>query len=498
MRRIVARKHEPAHAHGRRPGRALQARVAFLVAAWIFAPRALWAQAEVQPDALREPVVAVTSHTGVFGGEPVRYTAMVAETFLKDADSVAQAAVITISYVRDDVADRSSRPVMFLFNGGPGASSSPLHMSAFGPKRRSDGTLEANPHSPLDKVDLVFIDPVGTGYSRVLPGGDGQPYWSRTGDAAAVKSVIVDWLARHGRLDSPRYLAGQSYGTMRAALILGEDNELDFEGVLLFALVGYAAGREMPFVTSLPTFASAAWHYERIARVGRTVDEVYEEAVAFARTDYVTALIRGGSLPAAERRRIAERMASLIGLSVDFIAEHDLMVGKTAFMFELLRDQNLRTGLLDVRVTAVRDTTRRSGRDDPALVGATRSSGDEEGPLPLSSLEIYFTRDLDFQTTERYIGVNFDVNAAWDHEGREDVVPVFAAAMRADPDLRLFWSAGYYDLTTPAYSARYALDRTGVPADRLTAAYFPGGHSVFNEQSNLEVLAEKVRRFVQP
>jgi carboxypeptidase C (cathepsin A) len=371
-------------------------------------------------------------------------------------------------------------------------------MSAFGPKRREGDGLAANPHSPLDAVDLVFIDPVGTGFSRVLPGGDGQPYWSRTGDGAAVKSVILNWLTENGRQESPRYLAGQSYGTVRAAVILGETNDADFDGVLLFALVGSAAGREMPFVTSLPTFAAAAWHYNRIDRAGRSVDEVFQEAVEFARTDYVTALIRAGSLPASERGQIARRMSSLIGLPAELIEENDLMIDKTTFMFELLREQNLRTGLLDVRVTAVRDTTRMSGRDDPALAGANRS--DERSATrvrPPSSLETYFTRDLAFTTEERYIGVNFEVNSAWDWEDRRDVVPIYARAMRSDPDLRLFWAAGYFDLTTPAYAARYALDRTGIPADRLTAAYFPGAHSVFDEEANLAELAESVRRFVR-
>lgn len=440
-----------------------------------------------------QPIVARTSHSGVFNGEQVAYTATVAENFVYDEHGAPQGYLTTIAYVRVGVADPASRPIMFLFNGGPGASSSPLHMGAFGPRRRDGSSTVENPLSPLNAFDLVFIDPVGTGFSRVFAQADGKQFWSRSGDARAVKDLIKNWLKENGREASPRFLAGQSYGTTRAAMILKNHHDITFDGVMLFALVGNIQGAEMPFVTSLPTMATTAWEYKKIRRGGRTIDQVYEQAVEFARGEYVTALIRGSSLPARDKRRIAEKMSALIGLPADLIAEKDLRIDKTTFMFELIKDRDLRTGLLDTRVTAVRDLTKTSGRDDPALGGGQTRPRDS-GP---NALDIYFRETLGFNTPERpYHGVNFDVNAAWDHEGMGEINPAIGEAMKRNPNMRLFWVGGYFDLTTPAYGARYAIDQAGIPGDRVTSALFPGGHSVFYDEDNRAALSRAVIRFV--
>lgn len=460
------------------------------------------------------PRVAVTKHEGAFNGQTVRYTATVAETLLNDAAGRPAAMATTIAYVRDGVKDRAQRPVMFLFNGGPGASSSPLHMSALGPYKRtpapagdrSGGGWVANPASPLDAVDLVFIDPVGTGFSRPLPAVDAKPFYSNSGDAQAVKTVIQAWLKANGREASPRFLAGESYGTTRAATIVGISKDLPFDGVLLIALAGEVPGREMPYVVALPTMAAGAWHYEKIDRAGRTVDEVFAEAVQFARTEYVTALIQGGSLPAAEKRRIAERMSALVGLPAALIEEKNLRLSKNDWMFNILRDRTLRTGLLDVTVTAPLEPGQDGAIDDPALgVVPKRVAGAPAGPppspaaigpVPSPAVGRYLTEVLKYPASEPYYGVNFSVNAAWTHERRSNPYEALGAAMQADPKLRLFWAAGYYDLTTPAYAGRYVLDQAGVPAGQLTAAYFAGPHGVYDGEANLARFNAAVREFV--
>ena len=450
----------------------------------------------VRKGAERSPIVAVTQHSGVFNGEAVDYTATVSENFAYSDDGKPLAYVTTIAYTRNGVADPDARPVMFLFNGGPGASSSPLHMGAFGPRRRIDNeaTVVENQFSPLNEVDLVFIDPVGTGFSRIFDDADGAKFWGRSADALSVKTVIEQWLEKNGRTKSPRYLAGQSYGTIRAAMILKNHPELAFDGVLLFALVNNAEGLELPHVAALPTMAATAWHYEKIDRKGRSVEDVFQQAVDFARSDYLTALFLGSSLPEKEKQKLAKRMSAMIGLPASLIEEKDLRVDKTTFMFDLLKDRKLRTGLLDTRVTAVRDLTRTSGRDDPALGGGrTRSAGGAR-----TSLETYFIEDLQFATPEQpYHGVNFDVNFVWNHEGMTNVMPALGEAMTANPDMRLFWVGGYYHLTTPAYGARYAINQSGAPADRVVSALFPGGHSVFYDEENREGLARAVIEFVQ-
>lgn len=457
--------------------------------------------------------VAVTKHKGVFNGQAVAYTATVADYLVAGADGKPGASIVTIAYTRD-VKDAARRPVMFVYNGGPGASSSPLHLGALGPMRKAaagapkDAPLRENPFSPLDAFDLVFIDPVGTGFSRPFPGADTKAWYGRTGDAKAVASAIQQWLKANKREASPRFMAGESYGTTRAAMILKTAPDLHFDGVALIALVGDADGREMPYVAALPTMAAGAWYHNRIDRKGRTVQQAFDEALDFARSDYVTALIKGSSLPAAERRRVAERMSQLTGLPVELIESKNLRLSKNDFMFNLLKDQTLRTGLLDVRVTAPLEPGQEGAIDDPALgVMPKRAPGaapaDNKafnpaslGAIPNPVLGRYVSEDLKFKTTEPYYALNFIVNSAWDHEGNGDVNAAVGEAMKADPKLRLFWAAGLYDLTTPAYAARYTLDQDGIPADRLTAVYFDGPHGVYEGDDNLAKFNAALKAFV--
>jgi carboxypeptidase C (cathepsin A) len=481
-------------------------RTALAVAAVLAVATPASARAQTAP-AVRTPAVAVTHHSVKIAGQDIRYTATVAEHFLKDSTGTPLASLVTTAYVRDDTPARSARPVMFLFNGGPGASSTPLHLSAFGPARRTgaDGaqSMVNNPDSPLDVVDLVFIDPVGTGFSRPFSGMDGRRFWSRTGDAASVRSVIEEWIEQNGRQASPKFLCGESYGTTRAALIIKNPGSLRFDGVLLFAVVGDLSGREMPFVASLPTFATTAWYYDRVPRAGRTVQQVFDQAAEFARTEYVSALIRGGSLPASERARIARKMSSLIGLSPQLIETSNLRVSKDTFMLNLLKDRGMRTGQLDSRATARLDAPkRRPPYDDPGMnYDPEAPAGNSSVALPQSSVagspvDLYFKHDLAFATTETYNALNLDVNAAWNHEGFTDVNSAIGDAMRRDPKLRVFWTGGFFDITTPLFAARYALDQAGIPGDRMTGAAFPAGHSVFMEAANRAALTAAVRRFV--
>lgn len=459
---------------------------------------------------------ALTRHSGLFNGQPVTYEARVESWRALPAPAEAPATsrpgpegqIVTTSYIRTDMP-AGPRPVIFLFNGGPGASTTPLHFGAFGPKRRvGEGIgqqMVDNPHSLLDVADLVFIDPVGTGYSRPASSDAGQAFWTPTGDALSVKGVIADWLGFHGRQASPRYVLGQSYGTTRAALIAHHGSALKLDGVLLFALVARPPGLEMPYVTTLPSFAASAWSHGRIPRQGRTASQVYAAAVEFARTDYVSALIAGASLPPEVRRDVAQAMSDLIGLPVELILEKDLRLSRADFYLNLLKDQGLRTGQLDARATRPLDApAQRPPYDDPGLnYIPPRPAEVMTGALPvaagLSAVESYFKSHLAFETAETYEALNLEVNAAWKWGEGEDQAPQrLAEAMAADPQLRVFWAAGLFDLSTPAYAGRYMLDQAGVPADRLTAVLFDSGHSVFVDPEGLSALSAAVRDFVRP
>jgi carboxypeptidase C (cathepsin A) len=469
---------------------------------------ALWFE-PASAQSLETGLTAHTPHHGVFEGQAVQYDAIVETSLLPGADGETAGRLVTTSYVAQGAGDASERPVLFLFNGGPGASTTPLHFSAFGPMRRfGDGEsayLQPNPDSLLDRADLVFIDPVGTGFSIPESEDDGAQFWSREGDARSVADVIAAWLERHDRTVSPRFVLGQSYGTIRAAEIARLAPELDLDGVLLFALVPDGRGEDTGYALSFPSMAATAWYHQRIDRDDRSVTEVFDAAVAFVEDTYLPALEQGDALPETEAAALAETMSGFLGLPADFITEKNLRLSNRDFMFALLEDEGLRTGQLDARATARLDApAQRPPYDDPGLSYHPGEPTEPEGEPALrfdpeahdSIVEAYYDTLLGFDPERPYRALNLDVNAAWDHQDWRPIIPHLAAAMQADPELTLFWAAGLYDLSTPAYGGRYALDQGGVPADRLTAAYFPAGHSVFVGEDNRALLGDAVRTFL--
>src|SRR5262245_47508850 len=242
--------------------------------------------------------IAVTRHTVHVHDTAIAYTATVAEDIIKDDKGAPGAAVVTITYTRDGIRDLAHRPVLFAFNGGPGASSSPLHMSAMGPvvrerqgsKDRGGSQYVENTSSPLDVTDLVFIDPVSTGFSRPLPGVDPKQWYGGIADAVEVATVIKNWLTTHHREASPKYLAGESYGTTRAGLIVRYAPYLKFDGVILVSGGGSDEDPNANAVDLLANMAVGAWYHKRVDRRGLTAQRFYEDALAFGRSDYHAAL----------------------------------------------------------------------------------------------------------------------------------------------------------------------------------------------------------------
>jgi carboxypeptidase C (cathepsin A) len=452
-----------------------------------------------QAAAARTPAVSVTEHAGTYNGQAIRYTATVAETFVPGPDGTPAGSMVTTTYIRQDVTDRATRPVLFAFNGGPGASSTPLHLNAFGPRRYVTAAgrgreMGDNPYSPLDAMDLVFIDPIGTGFSRLLPGADGRHFWSVSGDAASVKAFILRWLAANGREASPRFLCGESYGTTRAAQIVSLGSDLSFDGVLLLSMTGAPEGPDLPYVMLLPTYAATAAFHGKVDAAGRTPAEIFDEALRFARRDYVSALIQGGSLAPDEKTRVAAEMSRRIGLPAAFIEAKDLRVGKLDFMLNLLKDRGLRTGQIDARVTGRLEdhADKKPPYDDPSMFSAR---GGPQRP----TAHLYFTEELKFPAAEQYNPLNLEINAKWTFDverAMRDPVSLVGAAMKDQPTLRLFWAAGYYDITTPLANGKYILDHAGVPPERLTIAAFPTGHMPYEGDENLSRFNQAVRDFV--
>ncbi len=479
----------------------------------------VWGESAI-PAALvaRKPAVARNAYLGTFGGKRMPFTATVEEQLLRDARGMPDASVVTIAYTREGVRNLARRPVTFVFNGGPGSSSSPLHMSGIGPRLTSGDSTIDNHDSILDATDLVFIDPVGTGFSRPFTTEIGRrEYWTRSGDAASVAQVIRDWLRAHGRERSPKYLLGESYGTTRAALILRDDPDLRFNGVVLVAVVagggedGGAADRDRGYVAEIPTLAASAYFHGAGSPGVRSALAAFERAAAFGDARYAQALGSAASLAEGERERVAGQLAPLVGVDSALIVSHDLRLTKDDWMLHVLAARELRTGMLDTRVTSKRDTTRTGGLNDPAFNGGqmhfgtamlvpSMLPGDSAPPPPFPRapvLERYLKLDLGFPTLESYRSLNLDINVVWDYESGIDAVAPLAAAMRRSPKLRLFWAGGLFDLTTPAHGVQVALARAGVPANRTTAAIVPAGHSVFADSATRRVLAQRLRAWIR-
>lgn len=450
---------------------------------------------------------AVTQHTVKINGQDVAYTATVAEDLIADDQGHPGAAVVTIAYTRDGVSDMGKRPVLFAFNGGPGASSSPLHMNALGPLVREGDGYAPNATSPLDAADLVFIDPVSTGFSRALPGVDPRQWYGGKADAVEVATVIRDWLAAHHRERSPRFLAGESYGTTRAALIAKYVPDLRFNGVILISGGGGGAGASGAYLDTLPNFAAGAWFHGMVDRQGKSVEQFYSDARAFARGGYAAALAKGAGLTPEERHVVAARMAQLIGLSSSFIEDRQLKISPNDWMFNLLKDKGLRAGLLDSRATGKWCPNMQGAIDDPAMgfvSSQTCAPPDQPptpatvGPRPSSAVARFLNDQLKFADTDSYYGVNFTANSQWRHDpSEESTAQIMARAMQADPRLSLAAISGLFDLLS---NDGDGFAKAGVPVERLHLLRLAGGHEVysttFGGNHDRQLFDDAVREFV--
>lgn len=464
--------------------------------------------------AIPDPVVSITKHSGTFGGQRIGYTATAGETYLKDDKGTPRARIFSIAYVKDGGA--KDRPVTFLFNGGPGSGSLWLHMGAFGPKRvaiPSDGSddgagpfrITDNPDSPLDVTDIVFIDPVGTGFSTALGDTDPQEFWGVTKDAESVAEFIRIWLSENGRWNSPKYLGGESYGTTRTAAVVdqleGRYNDVALNGLIListildFAAQAEVPGNEMQYVLSLPSMAVTARYHGKLSDPGASTAALAAEARAFAMGDYITALMQGTALQGTERAAIRTRLARFTGLSETFLEQADLRVSTGRFYKELLRDRGLTVGRLDARYTG-RDFDNAGERpdNDPSFYGI-------DGGYT-AALNAYVRDTLKFSPERQYVTIGGVRNWDWELRGGEsryykNVAPYIGKALRENSDLRVMVAQGWYDFATPFFGAEYALSRTGMATDRIDYRYYDSGHMMYVNQGDLVKLNADLRGFIR-
>ena len=459
-----------------------------------------------------------TRHTAHIGSAQVDYTASFAATVLKDANGVPQATISATSYTRDGINDLAHRPVIFMFNGGPGASSSPLHFSALGPRRIVESGAERhlidNDDSPLDVADLVFIDPVGTGFSQVLPGGDGKAYWTMDGDAKAALALVRDWLRVHDRTASPVYVAGQSYGGFRVAMMTKYAQDLPLAGLILVSPMldasgtSEAPGNDLPYILNLPSMSALAWYHQRIARGGRTLEQQFAEATQFAQGAYASALMQGSALPARERTRIAARMATLTGLPATAILAADLRLSTDAFRSQLL---------LSARKVPAQEAGQEIGRLDGRIIAGKRPAKTAAQPSGDPSLVVsgsraafikaYYRDELHVLENAPYVTLSFAVNGGWNwHPGDDEpgglfylnATPHIAALMQHQPGTRLMLAGGYYDLAVPYLGAQYVLAHAGIAPSRIHVVGFASGHSPYDDAPGLHQFTREIRAFTAP
>jgi carboxypeptidase C (cathepsin A) len=483
-------------------------------AAFVAAQEALPA-AEAQESKPVTPVVARSQQSGEFHGTRMDYEVVAGETILEDKDGKQQAAIFSTAYLRLGVEDRSARPVTFLWNGGPGSASVWLHMGVFGPVRvdvpsdaRDDGgppyRVLPNPGAFLDVSDVVFVDPVGTGFSRML--GDSKPedFYGVQQDARSIARFIRQWLRENGRWNSPKFIGGESYGTTRSAAVVreleGAFDDVALNGILLisaildFSIVDTADGNELPHLTHLPTMAATAWYHKQ-AGAGRPLADFVAEARAFALGGYAQALLRGASLPAAERAAVRAELARFTGLSEDLIERNDLRLHPERFQKDLLRARGLTVGRLDSRyVGEALDDAGETPDTDPSFYGI-------DGAYT-AAVNTYLRETLGVEMEREYTIIG-GLGAPWDWrlgEGRGEtylnLAPYVGTAMRQNSGLRVFVACGYYDFATPFFGAEYSLNRVGVPADRVEFAYYESGHMMYVNHECLAQLQRDARQFI--
>jgi carboxypeptidase C (cathepsin A) len=454
---------------------------------------------------LPAPAQFVTHHQIVIRGKTLQYTAIAGDTFLTNPSGDVIGSFFSFSYIKDSPASEQ-RPVMFVFNGGPGSASIWLQMGVVGPKHAvlSDlinpsvvppFKLEDNPNCLLDVADIVFIDPIGTGYSRILGKGTPKDFFGVDEDVSSVAQFMERWLDKHNRWNSPKFVMGESYGSFRAAILpralmggptyMGVMRGITLNGiVLLGTTLGQGPGMNAETqlwheALELPGEAATAWYQGKVDKNGQSLSDYFESADHYARTTYIEALRKdaAGTLDKAERDAVAQKLAAFTGLAVTDIPKN-LKLQAHTFETKLLADKNLTVGAYDSRYTL---PTLHSGNepvaDDPAM--------GQYVPGFVAAFHQMLIQDLKIDLDRPYGAIVWQgILAGWNWN-RAGVPPGQSAAvdlgvaMRRDSALKVLVGAGYYDLVTSAATARHDLEEAGISNDRMTFKVYESGHMLY-------------------
>jgi carboxypeptidase C (cathepsin A) len=474
-----------------------------------------------EPTPIPPETSAVTDHELTLDGKTLRYKATAGTLLINGDDEKPYGSVFFVAYTLADTADPRTRAVTFLYNGGPGSASMWLHMGSIGPVRVATASPEAtgpgpyqvapNQYSLLDKTDLVFIDAVGTGYSRPVGRGTIRDFAGTDQDVRAFARFIQRYISVNHRWNSPKFLFGESYGTTRSAALANalEEDGVALNGVILVSSIlnyfALAPGSDAQYIGNLPSYAAIAWHFEKVTRKPADEKAFLNEVRAFARGPYAEALAQGHNLTQAQVDSVAARLAAYTGLSVQFIKEANLRISPTRFRKELLRDRRLIVGRYDARFEGTdSDAAGENPGYDPSSTGITGAF--------VSALHDYMERELKYTSKDTYFPSGPGINQGWDHSHRVGsggagrgnamrdayVAGDLAEAMRKNPRLRVLSVNGLFDLATPFFRTEYDLAHMQLEPKLRTNVeftYYHSGHMVYLDLDSLRQLKADLAAF---
>lgn len=463
-----------------------------------------------------EENIVVTDHAVKINGANIAYKATAGTLVLKNDGGNSTAAMFYVSYTKEGVEDIKSRPVTFCFNGGPGSSSIWLHLGVLGPKcvdMNEEGTaakqpyqLLDNPYSILDVTDLVFIDPVSTGYSRSAPGEDAKQFHGVEEDVKSVAEFIRLYTTRHERWQSPKFLAGESYGTTRAAALaleLHDSHHLYLNGIMLissvlnFQTISFTAGNDLPYILFLPSYTATAWYHKKLPADLQKLSQaqVLEKAEHFASQEYASALLQGDRLPEAERKQIIEELSRYTGLSNKFVDLSNLRVSLFRFSKELLHDDRRTTGRFDSRLKGINsDLCLDTFEFDPSY--------ETVAGLFTATFNDYVRKQLGWKSDEEY-QVIADVRP-WNYNSATnqflDVASKLKDVMCKNNTLKVYVASGFNDMATPYYATDYTFSHLSLDPilqPNITVKKYQGGHMMYLYKPTLVEMKRDLAEFVQ-
>ncbi len=491
----------------------------------------LYAQKSPQKSRIEEHVAAhkdaVTEGSVTVDGQRITYKAIAGNIYLKNEKNDTTATMFYVAYVKNDVKEESTRPVTFLYNGGPGSSTLWLHMGSFGPRRAETSDiahvkpapykLVNNEYSLLDASDLVFIDAPGTGFSRLDGNSKAKDFYGVDEDGHAFAQFITRFLSKYDRWNSPKYLFGESYGTTRSAVLsryLETEDNVDLNGVILLSQIlsydisndddpYHNPGMDLTYELALPTYTATAWYHHKLPSQPAELKPLLKEVEHFATTEYSQALMQGSDLSQSEKQQTAEKLQQYTGLPVDYILKADLRVSGGEFTHELLNGNDQSTGRLDTRF------------DGPSMDPLGKESGYDPQASAISSAYVslfnhYIREDLNYGKGMTY-KPEISLWRTWDYLHAQpdsrmklpdatNVMPDLARAMKYNPHLKVMLNSGYFDLATPYYAAVYAMKHLPIPEKlqkNIEYKFYDSGHMVYVHPQSLKKLHENVARFIR-